>query len=287
MAYRIGAHRFDPDTGEVTTPEGTVRLEPQPARVLLLLAEARGALVTRDELRQTLWPAAGASFDDGINYCIREIRKAFHEGAEDPQVVETLPRRGYRLMPTVRRAEEVAAVAERVPPGPTARRRRSAAVLLVSAAGVLAVLAVTTFGEPGPTRVLLLPPGPAPGAAARPELGAKLSAALTAAATNGARCVALVGPATTGLDPSRAVSDVEAGRRHDAELVVSGFHGAAGDAPEVFLQVVRVSDGAHLEAFRIRERPGGGSALAEEAGDSLSAALARVVGECGGGRRGP
>ncbi len=110
---RIGPVVFDPETGELRGKGITSRLPPQPARVLALLASRPGEIVTREELRRLLWGAETfVDFEQGLNFCIRRIRAALGDEAERPAYVETLPRRGYRLIAPV---EEVAATG--VPPG--------------------------------------------------------------------------------------------------------------------------------------------------------------------------
>lgn len=110
---RIGPVVFDPETGELRGDGAASRLPPQPARVLAHLASRAGEIVTREELRRLLWDdKTFVDFEQGLNFCIRRIRAALGDEAERPTYVETLPRRGYRLIAPV---EEVAATG--VPPG--------------------------------------------------------------------------------------------------------------------------------------------------------------------------
>ncbi len=89
---------FDTVTGEVRSPAGTVRLEPQPAALLALLAARAGALVTHDEIRLAIWGnATHVNFQQSVHYAVRHIRAALHDPARDPQIVQNVPRRGYRL----------------------------------------------------------------------------------------------------------------------------------------------------------------------------------------------
>ena len=75
------------------------RLQDQPFQVLRVLLERRGELVTRDELKQTLWSAdAFGEFDDGLNTAVRKIREALGDAAEKPRYIETIPRHGYRFV---------------------------------------------------------------------------------------------------------------------------------------------------------------------------------------------
>jgi len=96
--FRFGDATFDAATGDLAIDGVTRRLEPQPARVLAMLLESSGSLVTREALREALWAETAVDFDQGINYCIRQIRIALGDDAAAPRFVETLPRRGYRFL---------------------------------------------------------------------------------------------------------------------------------------------------------------------------------------------
>jgi len=83
-----------------------IRLQEQPFQVLALLLERPGDVVTREELRQKLWPAdTFVDFDHSLNTAINKLREALGDSASSPRYVETLARRGYRFLATVERAE--------------------------------------------------------------------------------------------------------------------------------------------------------------------------------------
>src|SRR5262249_29629021 len=74
----------------------------QPFQLLALLLESPGDLVTREELRQKLWPAdTFVNFDTGLNNAIKKLRDALGDSAVGPRYIETLPRRGYRFIAQV------------------------------------------------------------------------------------------------------------------------------------------------------------------------------------------
>ncbi|HXC88465.1 MAG TPA: tetratricopeptide repeat protein [Candidatus Cybelea sp.] len=98
---RLSFDEFEVDlrSGEVWERGNRLRLQDQPFQVLRVLLERRGEIVTRDELKQTLWPAdTFVDFDDGLNTAVRKIRDALGDSAEKPRYIETIPRRGYRFM---------------------------------------------------------------------------------------------------------------------------------------------------------------------------------------------
>jgi DNA-binding winged helix-turn-helix (wHTH) protein len=103
---RFERFTFDPESGDLRGPDGVlIPLEPQPAKVLAMLASRPGALVTRDELRAAVWPdGTHVEFDQGLNYCIRQVRAALGDTARRPVFIETVARRGYRFLPRVRRS---------------------------------------------------------------------------------------------------------------------------------------------------------------------------------------
>lgn len=107
MAERIGfgPYLFDPSSGELQRSDGTaetVRLSPQPSRLLALLAASAPEVVSREEIRATIWNGVEVEFDSSLHFCVRQIRSALNESADAPLYIENLPRRGYRFLATVR-----------------------------------------------------------------------------------------------------------------------------------------------------------------------------------------
>src|SRR5215475_11406330 len=99
---RTGLYAIDLACPELRKDGVRVPLQEQPFRVLSLLLERPGELVTRDELQTKLWPAhTYVGFDEGINTAIRKLRSAFGDSADNPRFIETLPRRGYRFIAPV------------------------------------------------------------------------------------------------------------------------------------------------------------------------------------------
>ena len=99
MTLRFDDFTLDPETGELRKAGKLVKLKPQPAEVLALLAAGAGNVVTREEIRKSLWPDdTYVDFDLGINSCIRQIRQALDDDAEAPRFVQTVPRKGYRFL---------------------------------------------------------------------------------------------------------------------------------------------------------------------------------------------
>src|SRR5262249_25662491 len=99
---RFDTFELDSTSGELRKSGILLKLQPQPFRVLLLLIEHAGQVVTREELQRYLWTdSTFVDFDHGINFSINHIRRALSDNAENPRYVETLPKRGYRFVGTV------------------------------------------------------------------------------------------------------------------------------------------------------------------------------------------
>ncbi|MFL6231761.1 MAG: winged helix-turn-helix domain-containing protein [Thermoanaerobaculia bacterium] len=91
------------DSGELLRDGSPVAtLQPQPARVLALLAGRSGEVVGREEIRELVWGESFVDFDASLNFCVKQIRRALGDSATSPRYLETLPRRGYRFLRPVR-----------------------------------------------------------------------------------------------------------------------------------------------------------------------------------------
>ena len=99
----FGDFAVDLRTGEIFKHGKKIRLQVQPFQVLALLLDRPGELVSRDELRDTLWPdSTFVDVDDGLNTAIRKLREVLRDSPEHPRFIETLPRRGYRFIAPVK-----------------------------------------------------------------------------------------------------------------------------------------------------------------------------------------
>ncbi len=98
-AIRFGAFEVDVCAGELRKQGVKIKLQEQPFQVLQILLEHPGEIVSREELRQRIWPAdTFVDFDGGVNNAIKRLREALGDRAETPRYIETLPRRGYRFI---------------------------------------------------------------------------------------------------------------------------------------------------------------------------------------------
>lgn len=96
---RFGEFELDQEKGDLRKKGRLVRLQPQPCKVLSALASRPGELVTREELKRQIWNGTTfVDFEQGLNFCVRQIRLALDDDAESPKFIETVPKRGYRFV---------------------------------------------------------------------------------------------------------------------------------------------------------------------------------------------
>jgi len=99
---RIGVFEVDLAAGELRKNGVRIRLQEQPFQVLAALLQNAGQVVTRDELRERIWPAdTFVDFDHSLNTAVNKIRESLGDSASNPRFVETLARRGYRFLAPV------------------------------------------------------------------------------------------------------------------------------------------------------------------------------------------
>lgn len=120
---RFGTFEVNPRSGELRKGGVRIKLHGQPFEVLAMLLERPGQVVTREELRLRLWPTdTFVNFDHGVNTAVNKLREALGDSADNPRFVETLPRRGYRLLAGVEGTDRATAPAAALPVGVTGKR---------------------------------------------------------------------------------------------------------------------------------------------------------------------
>lgn len=120
---RFGAFQLDLRTGELRKAGARINLSDQPFQLLKALLARPGDLVTREELRQRLWPAETfVDFEHGLNAAVRRLRDALGDSADVPRFIETMPRRGYRFIAPV---AEPSVTVEAAPPRPVIEDERA------------------------------------------------------------------------------------------------------------------------------------------------------------------
>jgi TolB-like protein/DNA-binding winged helix-turn-helix (wHTH) protein/Tfp pilus assembly protein PilF len=96
---RFGVYEADFDNRQLTKSGFRIRLQDQPFQLLVVLLERQGVVVTREELKDKLWPGdTFVEFDVGLNTAVKKLRAALNDSADNPRFVETVPRVGYRFV---------------------------------------------------------------------------------------------------------------------------------------------------------------------------------------------
>ncbi len=166
--YHFGAFEFDATSGDLRSEGGTHRLADQPLALLNALLERPGEMVSRAELRRRLWAdGTFVDFEHGLNSAVSRLREALNDSANAPRYIETIPRRGYRLLAAVETAGDPVGGVARVDPAsafagasaselPPPRRRRKVAWIGIAAAGVFVagVASVLQLRGDGPPTLL-------------------------------------------------------------------------------------------------------------------------------------
>jgi DNA-binding winged helix-turn-helix (wHTH) protein/TolB-like protein len=238
--FRFGEFEFDAGSGELRRHDvgralggEAQRLPPQPARLLHLLAARGGAIVTRDEIRQQLWPNTHVDFDTSLHFCVRQLRLALGDSAAEPRYVENVPRRGYRLVPDVTRVDGVAATAA-AGSGFKPWMRVSLAIAIVAAIALSSYYVRPGAGSPR-VRIAIMP------------IQAPIAEwILQDLSTIAGDSLGIVGPTTTsayaGSDAGlqRFVAD------YGVDYILNGRDLSATGRPRLLAELIRVSDGVHV-----------------------------------------
>ena len=237
-AVRFGSFAFDLGTGELTRQGRRVALQDQPARILGLLVKRPGHLVTRDELRQALWPDdTFVEFETAIAVAINKIRRALGDSATHPRFIETIPRHGYRFLADVHAVTTAAldtSYSMARPDAPPRLELSSAwmagiVVLMIGASIAATALSRRPISSSrGTPLVLTVMPFRAEAAGLRDNVGAEIASAIAK------RVAPLAGIRVTPWIDSSTTAGVEA--------VLEGTLRASGDRVSVDVELVRTLD---------------------------------------------
>jgi DNA-binding winged helix-turn-helix (wHTH) protein/TolB-like protein/Tfp pilus assembly protein PilF len=151
---RFGIFELDPAAGELRRNGSLVRLPPQPFRVLQLLVQNPGEVIDRNRIRAEVWGDTAVDFDRSLNVCIAQIRTALNDDAESLRFIQTLPRRGYRFLPSIEPPAPVSPLAV-VPAKPWRPIALAIAALAIAGASIAAYR--YTHAAPSTVRIAVLP----------------------------------------------------------------------------------------------------------------------------------
>jgi DNA-binding winged helix-turn-helix (wHTH) protein/TolB-like protein len=287
VVYRFGIFAFDDRGALLTRSDRRVPLEPQPARALALLLARAGDLVSREELKTHLWGEdTHVDFDRGLAYCIRELRAALGDSADNPRFVQTLPRRGFSFIAPVESIADGEAPA--VSPVETADPLAPGTPTVVGGWTVAAAIAVVALivGAAGALMVARDRPPARPIVAVavfENESGDPSYDRATAGISDViVERLAALGPARIGVNGNagilrrpRADRDLKAvARDTGAAFLVSGQLQTKDGGLSLLMQLIRIDDGTHVWVQRIgrpaRDRL---EALDDDAARQIAAAV--------------
>lgn len=242
---RFGDFEVDVRAGELRRGGTRIKLQQQPFRVLVLLLERAGDVVTREELRQSIWPAGTfVEFDLGLDTAIYRLRTALGDSAETPQFLETLPRRGYRFIAPVQRV-----ALSRAP----ARRRAHTAVLVVALLaaltvgyGVLSRRAVSERSSTGSGHSIAVLPFVTLSADRGDEYFSDGIAEEVSTALHQVPGLHVVGRSSVLAVRDRHLSDRDAGRALHADVLLEATVRRSRDRVRVSVQLVNAETGFQI-----------------------------------------
>jgi len=275
---RFGEFEFDPLPGELRRGGATTRLEPQPARVLAVLVERAGEVVSRDELQQRVWSGdTFVDFERGLNYCIAQIRAALGDSASEPRFIETLPRRGYRFIAPLHR--DVAPARARRPWYGRAAAAVLLALLLTGAISWTLTARHRASSQPGlqgadtRVRIAVVPFDNETDVAAYDRLAQTLTDATVARLAGHADRLAVVGNAAVLRGP-RKFRDVAAiGSSLGVSHVILGQVQEISGQLRITTHLIRVRDQSHIWAHRFEPSAAETAKLDRDVSEAVATAV--------------
>jgi DNA-binding winged helix-turn-helix (wHTH) protein/TolB-like protein len=249
---QFGVFELDLETAALTRQGVPIRLQPQPARVLTILAGRSGEVVSREDLRREIWAhGTFVDFERGLNFCIAQIRAALGDQSDSPRFIETLPKRGYRFIAPVRELPKEAASSWA---GPSSKRRallRVVAAILVLIAATAALMLASGWGQRArPIRVAVVPFDNQTGQDAFDDIAIGIADATVARLATGDRAkhLRVIGNAAILRRP-RSFRDIKAiGEAVHADYVVLAQLERDATHVRLIAHLIRVSDESHVWA---------------------------------------
>ncbi len=248
--FRFGVFDLDAKSGELRRAGMHVKLPPQPFKVLALLASRAGQLVTREEIREAIWGhETFVDFEQGLNFCINQIRTALGDDAEAPRYLETLPRRGYRFIAPV----------EELRPGTSALATRAGRLWFaaLSLAGFLLLGAYFArqhfWSAPRPpagkTMLAVLPFGNLTGDAGQEYFSDGLTEEMiTQLGRMNPEQLGVIARTSAMQYKNTQKRTDQIGRELGVDYILEGSVRRAGDRVRISAQLIQVSDQTHLWA---------------------------------------
>lgn len=261
------------------------RLQQQPAKLLEHLLENAGDIVSRERIRELLWADTKVEYDQGINFCVRKIREALDESADEAGFIETLPGRGYRFTGKVTRKPRATAGG-----GPSRPRSVARGLGITAAVAGLAALLFWLGGigekgtAPSEPLVAVLPYGTPPDDHSFGKMGRRTTEIVVVSLTRSAGGnIRVAGPASTSLLAQSSAPAELARSELGACLIVRGtLDRTQSGSAVVFTEVIRTTDNAHIWARRDTVAVENASDYARDAADELARVVLEAVATASG-----
>jgi DNA-binding winged helix-turn-helix (wHTH) protein/TolB-like protein len=251
MVYQFGVFEFDPDSLELRKSGRVVALERQPAVALSRLLADAGEVITREQMIETIWDRdTHVDFDRGLAYCLSQIRGALGDSGSNPRFVQTVPKKGYRLIAPVARVEAVP------PASVPAASGKGKTLWIVAGVAFVALLSLLALRVPGSSReraiVAVSIFDNETGLSEHDRLVAGLSDMVVVRLSQLApERIAVVGNAEILRQP-RNIRNLKAVKENvNAGYVLLGQLQRADDGLRFITHFIRLADGVHLKANRI------------------------------------
>ena len=284
--FRLGALKIDPNTGEAAGPGGTEKLDPKVMDVFVALAESAGHVVLREDLLARIWPNVVVT-DEALSRCIYELRRQLSlaaGGDEIRQLIETLPKRGYRL-----NGEIAPLSVDQIASAANSRPRAVAWAAVAAAAGVLIVVGY-----------LFVRPSVAPVPAADLSIAVLPFTDMSEAHDQGFFADGITEEILNRLAQSselrviartssfalrdRSLDVAEIARKLDVTHVLEGSVRKSGDRVRITAQLIAASNSSHIWSETFDRAPGDVFAIQDEISASVATALQITL--AGGSSRG-
>ena len=261
--FRVGPWLVEPSLNSISQDGAAIRVEPKVMEVLICLADRAGQAVPKETLIETVWTDTFVT-DDVLKRAISELRRVFGDDAREPRVIQTIPKRGYRLVAPVAPVNAAGAVAPQSPhtpvhasePGAIGRNRRMRVMAFAAIAVVLMVSGYTVNKRwrasevrplPGKTRLLVLPFQNLSGDPGQDFFGLGLTDELiTQLGRLNPDRLGVIASTSSNLVHGKTISEV--GRELNVQYVVEGSVRRSRNQVRIDVQLIQASDETHLWA---------------------------------------